>query len=133
MDGKTYKTKQRSQLLDYFENHSEQCFSAKELIKNPEINLGEATIYRSLTKFVDDGLVKKFISPDSDAAFYQYNAPSHECKNHFHLKCLSCGELIHMECSMMNEITSHVQNNHNFAIDNSKTVLYGLCNGCNQK
>ena len=133
MDNKTYKTKQRSQLLDYLEKHSDKCFSAKDLIRSDEIKLGEATIYRSLARFVDDGAVKKFISPDSEGAFYQYNRDSEECNSHFHLKCIACGDLFHMECAMMNEITNHVKSHHNFAIDNSKTVLYGLCGQCSEK
>ena len=130
MQNKKYKTKQRSILLDFFEKNTDKCFSAKELIKNEDINLGEATIYRSLSKFVDEGLIKKFISPDSDGALYQYNRCENACSSHFHLKCVVCGSLFHMECDMMNEITYHIKEHHNFKIDNSKTVLYGLCNEC---
>ncbi len=133
MDNKSYNTKQRSQLLDYLANHKEKCFSAKELIKNEEIKLGEATIYRTLAKFVGDGTVKKFISPGSDGALYQYNSDTDECSSHFHLKCIACGELIHMECAMMQEITDHVRLHHGFVIDNSKSVLYGLCTICSEK
>lgn len=132
MDNKSYNTRQRSSLLSFFENHKDSCFTAKELIQNKDINLGEATIYRSLAKFTDDGTLKKFISSDSDAAFYQYNPGSEECSLHFHLKCMQCGILIHMDCSLMSEIKEHIKSEHAFTIDNSKTTLYGLCDKCSK-
>ncbi|MBE7051099.1 MAG: transcriptional repressor [Ruminococcaceae bacterium] len=131
MEAKTYKTRQRSSLLKFFEEHKDSCFTAKELIKNVDISLGEATIYRSLAKFEKDGTIRKFISPGSDGAFYQYSGENKECSSHFHLKCTSCGTLIHMDCQLMNEIKTHISLEHNFTIDNAKTTLYGLCDRCN--
>ncbi len=125
-----YNTKQRLSLLQFFENNQNECFSAKEIIKNPAITLGEATIYRSLSKFVREGKLKKYISPDGDGAFYQYNTDAPECNSHFHLKCVSCGNLVHMDCDLMNSIREHIDKEHGFAIDNSKTTLYGLCSNC---
>ncbi|MBR2404693.1 MAG: transcriptional repressor [Clostridia bacterium] len=131
MTTKNYNTKQRSSLLQFFEQNKDSCFTAKELIKNDSITLGEATIYRSLAKFEKDGLLKKFISPGGDGAFYQYNAHSEACNSHFHLKCTACGELFHMDCSLMNELKKHIKAEHCFTIDNSKTTIYGLCDSCN--
>lgn len=126
----SYKTKQRSSLLKFFEDNKDKCYTAKELIKNPEIDLGEATVYRVLSKFVSEGMLKKYMSPDSDGAFYQYNSDSPECSSHFHLKCTQCGTVFHMDCHLMDSIKLHIQDEHAFTIDNSKTILYGLCNKC---
>jgi len=127
-----YNTKQRLNLIQFFKNNPGECFSAKEIIKNPEISLGEATIYRSLSKFVSEGKLKKYISPDGEGAFYQYNdnALNPACNDHFHLKCISCGTLVHMDCELMGSIKEHIDKEHGFSIDNSKTTLYGLCSKC---
>ena len=125
-----YNTKQRLSLLQFFENNPSKCFSAKEIMKNPEITLGEATIYRSLSKFVNEGKLKKYISPDGEGSFYQYNTRTPDCNGHFHLKCLSCGTLVHMDCDLMSSISEHIDKEHGFSIDNSKTTLYGLCSKC---
>lgn len=133
MEIKAYNTKQRSSIMKIFEENPEKCFSAKELIKNPEISLGEATVYRTLSKFVEEGKIKKYISQDQDGATYQYNSASPQCNNHFHLKCVECGVLIHMDCHLMDSIKKHIKEEHCFLVDNTKTTLYGLCDKCNGK
>ena len=130
MDNKSYKTKQRESLLDFFKSNSEKCFLAKDIIKNSSIALGEATIYRTLARFVEEGVLKKFISPDGKGCYYQYNGCSHKCSSHFHLKCVKCGTLFHMDCSFLNDMTSHIESEHGFNVDNSRTTLYGTCKNC---
>ena len=130
MDNKSYKTKQRESLLDFFKSNSEKCFLAKDIIKNSSIALGEATIYRTLARFVEEGVLKKFISPDGKGCYYQYNGCSHKCSSHFHLKCVKCGTLFHMDCSFLKDMTSHIESEHGFNVDNSRTTLYGTCKNC---
>jgi len=130
MDTKNYKTKQREDLLNFFKSNKDKCYLAKDIIKNSSINLGEATIYRSLAKFVDDGILKKFISPSGEGAYYQYNECMDHCSSHFHLKCVKCGVLVHMDCDFMAHMTAHIKDEHGFFVDNSKTTLYGTCKNC---
>ena len=54
MDNKSYKTRQREILLEFFKSNSDKCFLAKDIIKNSSMVLGEATIYRTLAKFVEE-------------------------------------------------------------------------------
>ena len=97
MDNKKYNTKQKNELLEFFKENKDKCFLAKDIIKNSSISLGEATVYRTLSRFVEEGVLKKFISPGGGGAYYQYNEKSHGCDSHFHLKCVKCGTLFHME------------------------------------
>ena len=130
MDNKIYRTKQRENLLEFFRDNKAKCFLAKDIIKNSSISLGEATIYRTLSKFTEDGILKKFISQEGGGAYYQYNECMDSCSSHFHLKCVKCGELFHMDCSFLNEMTHHINKEHGFNVDNSKTTLYGTCKNC---
>mgnify|MGYP003294565905 CR=1 FL=1 len=130
MDNKSYKTKQRESLLEFFKENKENCFLAKDIIKNAKLSLGEATIYRTLSKFVEEGLLKKFISSDGSGSYYQYNEGRDECASHFHLKCTKCGTLFHMDCSFLKDMTQHINLEHGFNVDNSKTTLYGTCKNC---
>ena len=130
MDNKKYNTKQKNELLDFFKENKDECFLAKDIIKNSSISLGEATVYRTLSRFVEEGLLKKFISPGGSGAYYQYNEKSHGCDSHFHLKCVKCGTLFHMDCSFLKDMTSHIEGEHGFSVDNSKTTLYGTCKNC---
>ena len=129
METKRYKTKQRSALLDFFASHSDKTFSASELIADPALGLGEATVYRQLSKLSEEGKLNKIISNASDGARYQYH-PHESCNGHFHLRCTKCGELVCAECSFMENMEKHLGADHGFTVDPKKTVIYGICKEC---
>ena len=52
------------------------------------------------------------------------------CHEHYHLKCIECGKLIHVDCTHIDEIQSHIEKHHNFSVDKSRIVLYGTCSDC---
>lgn len=127
MAEKKYKTRQRDSILAYFASHADVCLSAKDIIESPEIEVGEATVFRCLSHLAAEGLIKKYQS--DDGALYQYNKEG-ECNHHFHLKCLHCGKIVHLDCEMMASISRHIEEEHEFAVDVSRTVIYGYCNDC---
>lgn len=130
--GKKYNTKQRDQIVDFFRLNEGTCFTAGDVIERLGGQIGKATIYRCLVMLSKDGTLKRFIADKGEAASYQYNGCNHQSESHFHLKCLSCGEVIHVDCSCMKDISAHIANEHNFAVDTAKTLLYGLCKNCKQ-
>ena len=129
MSDNSYKTKQRDEIVEFFNSHRGKCYTAKELIKSGEVSSGEATVYRTLSKLAGQGILKRFT--DGDAACYQLNE-SDECSTHFHLKCEKCGRLIHMDCGFMGVVNRHIEQNHFFYVDIGKTVFYGLCGECKE-
>lgn len=128
MDRNNYNTKQRDEILEFFSKHRGRCFSAKDIIKSGEIKSGEATVYRTLSKLAESGVLKRF-TDGSAGACYQL-AEGADCDKHFHLRCEKCGKLIHIDCEFMAEIKGHIEENHDFYVDLGKTVFYGLCGDC---
>lgn len=128
MDRNNYNTKQRDEILEFFNRHRGRCYTAKEIIISGEITSGEATVYRTLTKLTNQGVLKKFTDGNSGAC-YQLGE-SEKCANHFHLKCERCGKLIHIDCDVMFEMREHIQQIHGFRVDTGKTVIYGICSDC---
>ncbi|MCI7692161.1 MAG: transcriptional repressor [Oscillospiraceae bacterium] len=128
MDRNNYNTKQRDEIVEFFSRHRGKCFSAKEIIRSGEIKSGEATVYRTLSKLAENGVLKRF-TDGSSGACYQL-AESSDCDKHFHLKCENCGKLIHVDCGFMAEIKQHIESGHDFYVDLGKTVFYGLCGNC---
>lgn len=128
MDRNNYNTKQRDEIVEFFSRHRGKCFSAKDIIRSGEIKSGEATVYRTLSKLAENGVLKRFTDGASGAC-YQL-AESSDCDKHFHLKCEKCGKLIHIDCGFMAEIKQHIESDHNFYVDLGKTVFYGLCDDC---
>lgn len=126
---KSYCTKQKKQVLDFFQHNPYQLYTAKQLIQNGELQIGEATIYRLLIKMTKEGFLKKVILENGHGFAYQYN-PLRQCSNHFHLECLTCGKAVCMDCAYVSGLEQHVEHEHDFTVDNNKTVIYGFCKNC---
>ena len=126
-----YSTKQRALILNFIKESSSHLtvYDIVEGLKLQGVNVGKATVYRALERLCEDGTVRKFVIDEKSGACYQY-ARDAECANHFHLKCIKCGKLIHLSCSFMSEMESHILKEHNFKVSSGKTVIYGVCNHC---
>lgn len=130
MSDNVYKTKQRDEIVEFFNSHRGKCYTAKELIKSGEVSSGEATVYRTLSKLANQGVLKRFTN--GEAACYQLNE-NEECSKHFHLKCEKCGKIIHMDCDFMADMSRHIEESHSFFVDIGKTVIYGVCRECKER
>lgn len=124
---KSYRTKQKEALLWWFASHPGDCFTAKDLIENPEISLGEATVFRLLARLTKENRLKRYVGAGTSLYQYAYDGA---CQSHFHLKCLTCGQVIHLNCHHMTEIETHIAKEHDFVVDVSSTVIYGTCAAC---
>ena len=131
MAQRIYRTKQRDSILAYFKAHPEACLSAKDIIESPEIAVGEATVFRCLARLTAEGQLKKYVGAGG-SALYQYNGRE-ACNSHFHLKCLICGEILHLDCDMMQTVGAHIAKDHDFVVDVSRTVIYGFCRSCRDR
>ncbi len=125
-----YKTKQKDILLNFFKANSDKCFTSRDIIENDKISLGEATVYRLLSLFVKEGKVKKFVN-DKAGSFYQYN----HCSSfaHFHMKCMACGELYHIDYPPLKQVEEGIEKDYSFVVDNTNTTLYGYCKDCRKE
>ncbi len=130
MDG-GYKTRQREIVEAFLRAHEAEHLSAGEIARGLAGKVGMATIYRTLTRLEAEGRVRKYLETDERGALYQY-VDSPACQEHFHLRCLECGRLIHLDCEFIDQLCSHVETKHHFKLDTTKTVLYGHC-GCGGK
>lgn len=130
MGEKSYRTKQRDSIYAYFAAHPDACLSARDIIENPEIAVGEATVFRCLSHLTAEGKIKKYVGAGG-GALYQVNH-AEECNSHFHLKCLICGEIIHLDCSVMQGVEEKIAASHDFVVDVSRTVIYGFCHACRE-
>ncbi len=131
-----YKTKQSATVLACLEENSGKALTVDEIVDLLKIQgtpVGKTTVYRHIDRLVSQGSVRKFVSGENAGATYQYIHNHQHCNEHFHLKCSSCGELVHLGCEFMKGIDEHILSHHGFKVDNSKTVLYGICRKCSDK
>ncbi|MBR6314463.1 MAG: transcriptional repressor [Clostridia bacterium] len=136
MPGNEYKTKQKQSLLRVLRENSERALTIEEwtaLLHKQGAPIGKTTVYRWMDKLVESGLVRKFTAGRGQSATFQPVEPHRDCDSHLHLKCVSCGKFIHLDCDVMAGVNEHVLEHHGFQIDNRRSLLYGLCEDCLKK
>jgi len=130
-----YNTKQRKAILSYIASLSGSHITAAQItahFENEDFPIGRTTIYRHLDKLTENGRVRKYTIDGISGACFQYVNCDEDCPADFHLKCESCGALIHLQCDMLKEIKQHMSDQHAFQINSVKTVFYGKCGNCNE-
>ena len=131
-----YKTRQRAVIENILKDNSDIHMTvddiAAKLISIGE-NVGRTTVYRTLEKLVNEGKVRKYTAEKNDSACFQYLTNTGHCHEHFHLKCVDCGKLLHLDCQKISELASHIASDHGFTLNAGRTVLYGVCEKCRLK
>jgi Fur family ferric uptake transcriptional regulator len=128
---KRYRTKQKDLILECLKKNKEKHMTAEAIyvaIKESGGSIGIATVYRKLSVFEKEGVIRKFDGGDS--ACYQYVTSDEDCKTHYHLKCVKCNELFHVEMEHLDKLSSELKSQFDFLLDSGKSVLYGKCKKC---
>ena len=128
-----YQTRSRSVILDFLQAKRDVTVSASDItehLKQADIPVDPATVYRYLNKLTAENQVLKFSKNGARKSVYQYIGKAHECDDHLHIKCVRCGRLIHLDCDFMREIRSHLKDEHGFTLQCDGSILYGICDAC---
>ncbi len=125
-----YMTKQRKELLSFFENHIDEKLCAKQIAEFvADKGISMSSVYRTLSELEKDGRVRRVSQKGSREVFYQY-IDSHSCRECLHLSCEKCGKTFHMNTEGADKLIKTVASNDEFAIDKANTVIYGICKNC---
>lgn len=134
--GGGYQTKQRQMILNCLMQNAGRHLTVDEVsdcLRTQGSTVGKTTIYRYMEKLTGEGMVRKFALPGVTGTCYQLIPEDGACNRHFHLLCVKCGRLIHLECRYLQEVERHIQEEHRFAVNSSRTVFYGVCDACAEK
>lgn len=124
-----YQTRQRAELIDFLQERSGEWISARDIIDCPEVKLGEATVYRMLTRLAEEGILEKRASESGRGALYRICSTTH-CKGHLHLRCLVCDNTICLHSEALHRAEEDIGSRLGFSIDESRSTLYGVCSEC---
>ena len=126
----SYHTKQQETVLNFFKENKENQFTADEAAKLLENkNVGKSSVYRIVSKLCENGVLKRFLGGKGKGAKYQFVGECGSCEEHFHLKCLKCGKLVHLENELSDTVLSLMQA-HDFEVSEELTMLVGKCSNC---
>ncbi|MCF2664526.1 transcriptional repressor [Oscillibacter valericigenes] len=129
-----YTTKQHQAILRCLEQRAEEALSANQLaedLRREGCPVGLATIYRQLEKLEAAGRVHKVHT--EEGAFFQFCPHPEADHGCFLLRCESCGRMVHLDCSHLEELYRHLEQQHHFRIDPRRTILTGRCRSCEEK
>ena len=92
---------------------------------------GKSSVYRMLSALCETGEVTRHrLPPPETGHTYQYVGDAHRCSAHFHLHCLRCGAVMHLECGCGAQIAARLAATHGFFADPGRSVFYGTCAAC---
>jgi Fur family ferric uptake transcriptional regulator len=123
-----YTEQQRDMVRYIFARHNH--FDADQLIddmKSAGFHVSRATVYRTLAKLVDAGLLRRLeVGP---RMFYEhdYGYPQHE-----HLYCQKCGAMIEFQNPAIDAIIRDICQQENFQTNGYTFIIRGLCSACNR-
>ena len=127
-----YNTRQKRELLNFLQERSMQHFSVDEVVfelQDRGEKIGRSTVYRYLELLAEQGSVRKYQSVQGITQ-YQHVEDAARCDDHFHMMCSRCGDLMHVDCAVMREMSEHLMSAHGFRLDPRETILVGVCDKC---
>ncbi len=125
-------TRQREAILKtLYENDGH--FSPEEIHRmvardNPDLNVGIATVYRTLTLLETSGLAES-ISFGKDGKKYEIGLKKH----HDHLICTACGTIIEFHDDLIEERQRAIAQRYHFNMTDHTMKIVGLCEHCQRK
>jgi Fur family ferric uptake transcriptional regulator len=130
-----YNTKQSQAVLDFLEINKSKPLTAVQIAEhfnNKENSVGRTTVYRQLDRLVKDGYVRKYTIQNRNATCFQF-IPEEQRTDTYNMKCECCDRIFNFHCNALSESFNHILEEHNFKINDFKTIFYGKCTDCIKK
>ena len=87
--------------------------------------MSRPTVYRTLSEFVDAGLLRKFELDGRGVYEHDYGYPQHD-----HLYCKQCQQLIEFHSDELLALRSAVAREHQFRVTGHRFIVTGICRDC---
>lgn len=125
-------TNQREKILEtlYYSQEHLTPEALHQLIKekNPELNAGIATIYRTLSMLEENDIVSS-LSFGAQGKKYELGAKDH----HDHMICTECGEITEFVDEVIEQQQHKIAEKFGFKMQDHSMQIYGVCKQCQNK
>jgi Fur family ferric uptake transcriptional regulator len=121
-------TSSRLAIYKIFEEERDSHLSAYDIqdkLKEKNIEIALATIYRVLGQFEESGLLQRTEFED-DKALYELD----DGKQHDHMVCKKCSKVTDFFDSELEKRKDEILARYNFSVTGHHLILYGLCSDC---
>lgn len=121
---------QRYLVEQVFSRH--EHFDADQLMeqlprKGESNHVSRPTVYRTLEKFVDAGLLRRFELNGRSVYEHDYGYPQHD-----HLYCVKCHGLFEFQSEKLIQLRDEVARQHRFRVRSHRLIIQGVCEACNR-
>ena len=124
-----YNTEKRTKLIEFLSKNSKNAYTAEEICHSIlDGERGKSTVYRLISKLVDDGIIHRISDAKTRRITYQYIG-ERACSEHLHLKCTECGKLIHLDDTTSHILEKRIFKSEGCALDGG-AMIFGKCEGC---
>jgi Fur family ferric uptake transcriptional regulator len=123
-----FTDQQRDMVRYIFSQHNH--FDADQLIddmKKHGFKVSRATVYRTLTKLVDAGLLRRLELGPRMYYEHDYGYPQHE-----HMQCNQCGKIFEFQNPALEAALREVCRSEQFNASGHTLIIRGTCAICNQ-
>lgn len=94
-------------------------------VKETDNSIGQATVYRTINKLVEDNKVRKILVDGTYRYDCDYNV-------HYHLLCKKCHHIYDIYDDEYLKFIRKVENEYLVKIDDATILLEGVCSKCNK-
>jgi Fe2+ or Zn2+ uptake regulation protein len=121
-------TAPRRALMQLIADRGTGHFSAADLLADAgarRIHVGRATVFRTLDRLLDAGLVERVDLPDGEHAYVACQR-----SHHHHVICTVCGRSTDVADAELRATIGAIGRTTGYAIDAHRLELYGRCPSC---
>ncbi len=128
-----YKTKTRNAIIEYLKDNEDRRFTARDIVEaltESDVEIDRSTVYRNLERLCMEGKLVKYKESDVNATCYQYTEGHEACNKHMHAQCEVCGQIIHLENDLFQNLGKDAKKEYGIEIDYGKTIIICRCSKC---
>lgn len=124
-------TPQREVTVQIMIDQEDEHLSAEEiymLVKNNNVGIGLATVYRTLEILTELKILNKITFQDGLA---RYDLNKNETKHQpHHLLCLKCGAIEEVKNDLLHEVEDDIERQYQFKVTDHRLTFHGICREC---
>lgn len=128
-------TPQRQLILQIFLDRPGEHLSAEDVhdvLREKRMEIGLATVYRTLDLLSDLGILQKMEFGDG-CARYEVNTTDPSKHHHHHLICTKCGKVYEFDDDLLEDLEQDIAKKSGFQIRDHQVKFFGICKDCQEK
>ena len=98
-----------------------------EFIKESYPTIGKVTVYRNLDILVEEGALRKVEVSEGPNRF------DFTLKNHYHVKCVKCGEVSDVDMDEIPDLMKKIHDTHGIEFLDYDISFKGICSKCREE